>query len=144
MITTVEGYTKKGIEFEEFLKTQKEIQEVMAGVFGEREKLLSIAVWNEFGTEKIPARPFLRKTFLKKKSVWLDYSESLVNQILDGKLNRKNALKLMGERMRDDIKKTMVDLKTPKNAPSTIKKKGFDDPLIDTKKLLNAVEYRVK
>jgi hypothetical protein len=54
------------------------------------------------------------------------------------------ALQLMGERIKDQLQGSIRELVEPPLSPYTIKKKGFDKPLIDTGHMLNSVDYDVK
>lgn len=61
--------------------------------------------------------------------------------------NEGQAMALMnaaGLVSQDEIKKAIVDLDTPPNAPSTIAQKGSDNPLIDTSHMLQSVTYVVR
>ncbi len=109
------------------------------------------AARNEFGTSRIPSRPFLRKTCDDKESNWIDgFGKVLV------KMSPAQALKMLGIRMQDDIVATIKSNMPPRNADSTIAKKtkgvtrggqtvGSHNPgtLIDTGSMLNAVNYEV-
>jgi hypothetical protein len=57
-------------------------------------------------------------------------------------MNLRAAAGFIGNVARDDIKKTIKDMKEPGNAPSTIAKKGFDDPLIETRKLWASIKWK--
>ena len=51
---------------------------------------------------------------------------------------------MVGEQMKDDIKKVIGDKsKLAPNAPSTIKRKGHDKPLIDTGLMKSKVDFRI-
>lgn len=115
------------------------------------ENVATYAAHNEFGTSKIPSRPFLRKTFEQNESKWADgLSKMLMNR------TPSEALQLLGMRMQDDIVKTIKSNMSPRNAPETIARKtksvtkggkvtGSHAPgtLIDTGSMLNAVNYEV-
>jgi hypothetical protein len=55
----------------------------------------------------------------------------------------KGGIKL-GEEVRDDMVKEIVDLRDPANAPSTVEAKGSSNPLVDTLQMANNVKYKVK
>ena len=42
------------------------------------------------------------------------------------------------------IKDFAKDLDNPKNNPFTIKEKGFDDPLIDSGKMVGSIDYEIE
>ena len=52
-------------------------------------------------------------------------------------------LKLIGLEQEAETKKTLTDLRTPPNAPSTIKAKGSSNPLIDTGELRSKISSTV-
>ena len=87
--------------------------------------------------EHIPARPWLDvgvKTGVK------DY----VSILKDNGDDLDNALNLVGLVAVGKVQQYMIELKTPKNAPSTIKrKKGVDNPLIDNGALMQSVTYSI-
>ena len=86
------------------------------------------ALYNHFGTEDIPARPFLQ--FDQKKAAKL-VRKAIVS---DGDTVAKIKVGLTGM-IQDNIR----ELKRPANADSTIKKKGSSNPLIDTGAMRQAV-----
>lgn len=88
----------------------------------------------------IPPRPFMRLTAQAKGSRWA--------KIVGVTLQRNGgdfeaALKLAGEAAMTDIKQTIATFTDPPNSASTIAKKGHDQPLRDTKNLMNSVAYDV-
>ena len=99
-----------------------------------------VAYWNEYGTATIPARPFFRNTIADKQDEWADNAASIL-QHTDGDVGM--ALALIGESVKDDIVETIQNFNEPENAPSTVKKKGFNKPLIDTGDLCGAIQSEV-
>lgn len=98
------------------------------------------AYWNEYGTATIPARPFFRNTIAEKQDEWAENAASIL-QHADGDVGK--ALALIGEDVKDDIVETIQNFNEPENAPSTVKKKGFNKPLIDTDGLWKAIKSEV-
>ncbi len=93
----------------------------------------------------ILARPFIRSTVDDNRERYAEMMSKFWQQIMDGEIGIQQALELVGNQVEGDVKATMVALKTPGNAPSTIrKKKGVDNPLIDTGAMLNSVRWAVK
>ena len=94
-----------------------------------------------FGSEdgRIPARP------------WLDVGvESGTQEILDtirsaaGKgLPLDAVLEQVGVVATGAVQEYITELRTPENAPSTIERKGSDNPLIDTGAMRQSVSYAV-
>ena len=100
-----------------------------------------VAFWNEFGTTRIPSRPFFRSTIQKQSPTWGDRLGKAVKATnYDG----QKALALLGQSMRDDVESSIAQWAAPGNAPSTIARKGFDKPLVDTGTMQRAVDYEVK
>lgn len=99
-----------------------------------------VAYWNEYGTATIPARPFFRNTIADKQDEWADNAASIL-QHADGDVGK--ALALIGEGVKGDIVETIQNFSEPENAPSTVKKKGFNKPLIDTGDLWRAIQSEV-
>ena len=94
----------------------------------------------------IPPRPFMRPSLEGAKlNELMKLQETLISQ-LESKtpLSFSKVLKQVGEKQEKVIKKLIEDKSTPPNATSTIKAKGFNDPLIHTKKMLNAVKWKRK
>ena len=98
-----------------------------------------VAFWNEFGTVRIPPRPFFRGMIAQDSGRW----GSLLAGFLRGSYNSVRALRLMGEHIKDELQQSIVRFTTPENAPSTVKRKGFNKPLIDTGVMQRAVDYEV-
>jgi len=101
------------------------------------------AAANEYGTTKIPARPFMRFTFEKNKSVYERLLTNIVNDIVYDRVDLDYAYNALGERVSRDIKREIKEWKDPPNAASTIAKKGRDDPLVDTGDMMRSVSYKL-
>jgi len=114
---------------------------VEAGLFDPG--LAQIGAYNEYGTKHIPERPFIRTTSDTKRSEWDAFMTDKMNKMTEGKGTIRQALTALGADMETDIKETITKWRTPPNAPSTIKIKGTDNPLIDTGKMRDAVSFKV-
>lgn len=107
------------------------------------EELAKIVRYNEFGTDKIPARSFLRGSVYKNRNhSWQFASRQAVKAVVGGKLTGNAAYKLMGDRMVADVHK-QIDTIGPPNAPSTVRKKGRNEPLVDTGGLYRSIDKEV-
>ena len=100
-----------------------------------------VASANEFGTAdgRIPARSFLRSTIDTRRRDILAVARKTRNAVIDRKLSGEDGLNVIAQWVEAAIKKTIEDLKDPPNAPSTIARKGSDNPLIDTGQLINSI-----
>ena len=102
-----------------------------------------VATWNEYGTSRIPSRPFIAIATDENKG-WQSEVKKQVGRIKSS-ADVNGALNTIGKKMKEDIKSIIGDRgKLRPNAPSTIAKKGFDAPLLDTGKLEEAIDYEVK
>lgn len=105
---------------------------------------VDIAAWNEYGTSRIPSRPFIRISSDTNRQTWAKMAQQCVNGVIDGDSPRE-AAQVIGHRMVEDIRKVFGDTsKLKANAPSTIAKKGRNEPLIYTGMLKATVNYRVE
>jgi hypothetical protein len=105
--------------------------------------IAEVATYNEYGTRRIPSRPFIAIATDESKG-WQGEIKRQVGGITSS-ADVNGALNTIGEQMKKDIKNVIGDRsKLKPNAPSTIAKKGFDAPLIDTGKLQEAIDYEVK
>ena len=93
----------------------------------------------------IPSRPFLRIAFDDNRKAWEGLAEDLLDQIVDRCMSASQVGKTMGKRMQKDIREVIGDKsRLAPNAPSTIRRKGHDKPLIDTGTMQKRVNYRVE
>lgn len=92
-------------------------------------------------TITIPSRPYFRNMITAKSPTWGDdFSKILKENDYDG----NKSLELMGEKIKGQLQESIRDTNEPINAQSTYRKKGFDNPLIDSGHMLNSVDYEVK
>ncbi|CAM0028783.1 tail completion or Neck1 protein [Vibrio phage K121] len=89
-----------------------------------------------FGNQHIPARPWLDVGVRSGSADYLDVIESN-NEDMD------NALNMIGLIAVGKVQQYMTELQDPPNAPSTVKKKGSSNPLIDTGALRQSVTYSI-
>lgn len=109
--------------------------------------MIELAAIHEFGSPaaQIPERSFLRRTF-KASSVWLPaFQAKLVRNVIVGKVGVEQALGLLGTKCAAMVKHTIVGGEhiPPPLKPATIARKGSDRPLVDTGRLVNAIDYEI-
>jgi hypothetical protein len=104
-----------------------------------------VAVANEFGTDTIPERSYIRSTHDENaKTKWAEYAAELRHQIVAMGMKTDRALGLMGQLIKTSIQAKIRSNIPPPNAPSTIAAKGGKDKtLINTGQLLNSINYEV-
>lgn len=105
----------------------------------------TVAAVNEFGSADghIPARPFLYPAIAENGPKYLRLARAELPDILDGKEPMTRLLHRLGLIAVGDVQQKIVDVRTPPNAPSTIAKKGSDNPLIDTGHLRQSINYEI-
>ena len=89
----------------------------------------------------IPARPFLRDTYQKHSGDWQDLANKTVLRMALNNDNPDDFYNIVGDHVVNDIKDTIRYLMNPHNAPLTVERKGFNNPLIDTEALLNSITH---
>ena len=102
-----------------------------------------IAAINEYGAPSRgqPPRPFFRRMINAKQGEW----PAAIAGVLQAQGNDvEKALDIAGAAIAGQLRQSIVDLVDPPLAPSTIARKGFDKPLIDTSHMLELVDHEVK
>ena len=147
----IRGGTKYKAILEKIVRYRKGVKAGVPSGATNGDTGMSIALYglyNELGTEHIPARPFMRTTQAQRQDKWLHIiAGNLKNS--DIQANSDKALGLCGEAMKGDIKESIQRGKWTPNAEATIKakeRKGKsepDHPLVDTGDLLKSIIYEV-
>ena len=123
--------------------------EVVAGMLRDSGKAsngasyVDIATWNEYGTGHIPSRPFIRISADTNKAAWEKLAQQCVNNVIDGDSPR-DAAQVVGHRMVEDIRKVFGSSELKANAPSTIAKKGRNEPLVYSGEMRRRVNFRIE
>lgn len=102
--------------------------------------LLDVALWNELGTSTAPSRPFLRQSVDNNKDKINAFFQAQLKTLLAGRATAEDVLKKTAVFMKGLVQETIKEGDFPANAPSTVKKKGSDRPLIDTGHMRQSVE----
>ena len=100
----------------------------------------TVAALNEYGHAHTPPRPFFRNMIRAKSGRW---PQGLRAALADNDYKASTALNLLGATVAGQLQESITELRSPPLAPSTIKAKGHDKPLIDTGHMLGSVSYRV-
>lgn len=127
-----------GAEFKKLIAGPKNNQKLEIGIIQNGKhssgiNLFELATYLEYGTDRAPGWHYNESAFEKVKEQIGHGSipAELSNLFIKGEnltpKAREQAFSLV-----KDYKKNIEDIKTPHNAPSTIRQKGFDDPLIET------------
>lgn len=127
--------------------------------------VVEVALWNEFGTEHIPSRPFLAMAIDEKINQINNWREEAIDKILNEGWSVEKGLDMLGLKVQVLVQNKIKSNVPPPNAPSTVKEKQrsgvlpkhfkaganskgqlYSDrtkTLIDTGLLLRSITYRV-
>ena len=102
-----------------------------------------VAAVNEFGKPAIgqPPRPAFRLMVAEKRGTWPAAVEANLKAT---DYDAHKTLDRMGQGIKGQLQQSIRDLWEPPLKPSTVRRKGFAKPLINTSHELNSVDYRVE
>ena len=103
-----------------------------------------VAAWNEFGTEHIPERPFMRQSVDKHGDTLLKAAEQFMGQLAQGKLSADDVMRKVGALQVGFIQHEIDTGNFAELADATKKRKDSTKPLIDTGHMRQSVHYVVK
>jgi|TARA_A100001391_G_scaffold72663_1_gene46508 hypothetical protein len=115
------------------------IHEDAGNVEGENFTMATLGATQHFGNDRVPARPFLDLGVAKGNQ---EYLHTIQKGIKDG-LTSKQIVERVGLLAVGNVKEYITDLRSPPNAPSTIKRKGSSNPLIDTGAMRASIKHIV-
>jgi hypothetical protein len=129
-----------------------------AGQYEDGTSVVSVALWNEFGTQHSPERSFFRSAINDNQTKINEWREEAIRNITEKGWTVKKALEMIGFRIQVLIQNKIKSNVPPPNAPSTIQakqragvspksgfKKGFEGrtgTLINTGLMLRSVTFR--
>ena len=142
-------YQLKGLE-----KLDKELKylqthAVKVGVLGNGStngiSVQDYAIFNEYGTSRMPARPFFRLSVgtANAQNEIKEYMKQQVEQIIQGGMSAQQAYENLGTFVVQKIKKTIASGNFAALNPQTVKKKGHSKPLIDTHSLYESINFEI-
>lgn len=115
--------------------------------------LAGYAAANEFGTDTIPERSFLRSTLDENRGRYNEGLDKAVDALIEGVGTGvpgaglrmlEHSLGQLGVRVSNDVKKKIRDLRDPPNAESTLERKyPGENPLIHTGRMRSAISFQV-
>ena len=134
---------KKSFAKAEMLEDQVGWQDdAVYGSDNENLPMAQVAQWLEEGvaSKNIPPRPFMRVGF--KAALSKGANDASFKRIVTAVANGQDVFKALhkeGDSFRQTLRQVMIDWDTPRNAPTTVELKGFDDPLIETSELISNI-----
>lgn len=114
-----------------------------AGKYDNKTSIAEVAAYNEFGTNKIPSRPFMRQTMAKGQRKFNNTTDKLIAAIQQGKMDVIVALNLIGSVIARSMERNLTIGPWTPNAEKTVLRKKSSRPLIDTRKLRGSITWRV-
>jgi len=106
-------------------------------------ELISVGAINEFGDgNKIPARSFIRSATDENRALIQRLQRVAVGQILSLRVPALVTIGRIGEKVEKMIKAKIRSGAFIRNAPSTVQKKGFDKPLIETSQMVESIQHK--
>lgn len=147
---TSDKLTAQGVKFYAELKKLKEMMVRVGYQRGDEVEeesgvdLCDIAAWNEFGTSNAPSRPFMRDSVDNHVEQINTFLKQQLSMLARGETTAENVFNAIGVFQKGLVQKEIVDGQFEPNAPSTIKRKKSDKPLIDTGKMRQSVNYVIK
>lgn len=79
-----------------------------------------VAIYNEYGTSRIPPRPFMRPTAESQKGEWTRATGKAVSQVLRGKMSAEQGMTLVAQKAAGDIRQTITQVFEPELSPVTV------------------------
>lgn len=124
--------------------------EVAVGIFegsrnAEGESIAEYATYNEFGTSKIPARPFMALSVDRNKPAIAKDLDSGMERITSGASTVHKELNRIGAKHASRVQATITgpDIPPPLS-PITVARKGSTKTLVDTGAMTNAVTWELR
>lgn len=102
------------------------------------------AAYNEFGTSRIPARPFMRTAFDDNQQKLERMVLRAGREVVLGRITGAQFFNSAGLQMQNVIKRQIRSNMGPRNAVSTVNAKGSDHTLIDQGVMLNNVTFEIR
>ena len=101
------------------------------------------AMYNELGTSRIPARPFLKSSFDENKGEIENFIGAGLTRVGEGG-SEETVLSAVGMLCQQLAQDKIDATNSPPNAPGTIRQKGSSHPLIDNGTMKNTLTFEVE
>jgi len=100
-----------------------------------------VAAIDEFGLGTTPERSFERSTFDERNRHWFNgIRRNMASTSLHSAFSTSVLLRA-GKVMQKDIRTKIVRMRNPANAARTIRRKGFNNPLVENGRLHRNIRY---
>lgn len=130
----------------EYLKKHYIIVGVIGEDFIDGVSVKDYAIYNEYGTLRIPSRPFFRTAVdtQQARNDIKNYMKMQLQEIISRTKTGEQALNSIGLYIVGKIKNNIVNGNFTPNSPKTIKIKGKDTVLRDTGTLLRNISFEIR
>ena len=136
-------YTKKEYDLSKLKEGRCRVGFFATAKYADGISVASVARHNEFGTKSgVPARPFMRPAIHRNYENLVDLLHRKYTEAIRNNDDTMNVLVQFGMYCQGLIQEQIINTWEPPNAPSTIKRKGFNAPLRDTKVMLHSVSHQ--
>ena len=147
-INITDTITEEGKDFQKMLEEIAQMEVCVGFQHGKATEpdgtdICDIALWNELGTERIPSRPFLRKSVDENTAKIDRMINRTAGMLLSGQPLQR-VLNQLGAFQVGLVQKKIVEGSYVPNALSTIRKKGSSRPLIDGGRMRQSVHYVIR
>ena len=115
---------------------------VEVGIRGENGDIAEYAFYNEYGTKRIPERPFMRSAIDNNRESIFRFISQQQKEIGTGR-SAIMALDRLGQFGVKLIKNSIVSGGWKRNADSTIARKKSSQPLVDSGDMKGAIDHKV-
>lgn len=102
------------------------------------------AAQNEFGTDKIPQRSFMRTAIDENTSTIVNATSKQLGLVIDGQKTLRQSLDIVGLLVTGLIQRKIREIRFPPNSPYTIALKGSSKPLIDFGAMIASIRHVIK
>lgn len=103
-----------------------------------------VATIHEFGTPRIPARPFMRPAVADYGGEWMEALADGARASLNGGPSPEAVLEIVTLQAAGNVAEKIAAVTSPPLKPVTVKRKGFAKPLIDTGQMTQSVTGKVE
>lgn len=152
VIKKTKNFTETDYGLTEFIENQRiyakefvkvGVQGNEAGIKNDGVTNIEKALQNEFGTSRIPSRPFIRETMDREKVLIDKLIATEYKKTTDGKTTVIRGLNSIGNYVQSLIVEGFTKYNWPPNAESTVREKKSSQPLIDTGNLRQSITFKV-
>lgn len=102
------------------------------------------AAENEFGTDRIPERSFMRTAFDSNINNIEEVASKEIGLVIDTAQTLDRAYQRIGLYVQSLVQIKIRDIRSPPNSPATIAKKKSSKPLIDFGQMIASIRYAIK